>query len=104
VKIRFLRISHPFLIFFSHSRRIFAEAASGIAGFGGTRTLNAKGTPVRRVSRRDKPRGIFFCASFPKRGGVAVALTARIAAARVMDAVHVLAARRENNETEDARA
>jgi DNA-binding MurR/RpiR family transcriptional regulator len=48
---------------------------------------NYRNTPLEKVS------DIFFCTSFPNRGGITAALTARIAASCVMDAVYVLAAR-----------
>ncbi|MDR2392238.1 MAG: MurR/RpiR family transcriptional regulator, partial [Planctomycetota bacterium] len=47
---------------------------------------NYRNTPLEKASE------IFFCTSFPKRGGITAALTARIAASCVMDAIYVLVA------------
>lgn len=47
---------------------------------------NYRNTPLEEVS------DIFFCTSFPKRGGFTASLTARIAVMGIMDAVYVLIA------------
>lgn len=47
---------------------------------------NYHGTPLEEVS------DIFFCTSFPKRGGYTASLTARIAVSAIMDAIYVLCA------------
>lgn len=49
---------------------------------------NYRNTPLEEVS------DIFFCTSFPKRGGFTSSLTARVAVMSIMDAVYVLAAHR----------
>ncbi len=47
---------------------------------------NYRNTPLEEVS------DIFFCTSFPKRGGYTASLTARIAVMGIMDAIYVLVA------------
>ncbi|MCD7896126.1 MAG: MurR/RpiR family transcriptional regulator [Planctomycetaceae bacterium] len=49
---------------------------------------NYHGTPLEEVS------DVFFCTSFPKRGGYTASLTARIAVSAIMDAIYVLCAHR----------
>lgn len=47
---------------------------------------NFRNTPLEDVS------DIYFCTSFPKRGGYTASLTARIAVSSIMDAIYVLTA------------